>query len=286
MRYDYHPGDSLALHVQHDVRWRLHFSPRKHKVFFHPLRTSGGADLTGFRPSDHPWHYGLWFAWKFINGVNYWEENADDTVQGVVAPVGPERVTLEADRAVIELTLHYRPGAEASPVLVEHRRIVVREPEADGSYSIDWSAKWRAMETVTLDRTPPEKFNWGGYSGMSWRAARSMQKFKFITSEGGQGREADRQHARWAAMSALVDGGHQRHAGVALLDHPSNPRHPPRWYQFDSDPVGYLGAAIIHDQPLTLEAHEELALRYRVILHDGATDPMKLEDRWRSFAAE
>ena len=29
--------------------------------------------MTADRPPDHIWHHGLWFSWKFINKVNYWE---------------------------------------------------------------------------------------------------------------------------------------------------------------------------------------------------------------------
>jgi hypothetical protein len=29
--------------------------------------------------SDHVWHRALWWSWKMINGVNYWEENQTGT---------------------------------------------------------------------------------------------------------------------------------------------------------------------------------------------------------------
>ena len=57
--------------------WQLSFDPAKGKPFFHPVSVNGGTSLTNFRPEDHPWHYGLWFSWKLINGANYWEENRE-----------------------------------------------------------------------------------------------------------------------------------------------------------------------------------------------------------------
>jgi hypothetical protein len=65
-----------------NVFWRFSFDPAKGKPFFHPLAPSGNIPLTNFKPVDHPWHYALWFSWKYINHpndpkhVNYWEENS------------------------------------------------------------------------------------------------------------------------------------------------------------------------------------------------------------------
>src|SRR5690349_19484600 len=55
--------------------WRFSFDPRSGKPFFDPVGVTGGPSLTNFKPEDHPWHYGLWFSWKYLNHVNYWEED-------------------------------------------------------------------------------------------------------------------------------------------------------------------------------------------------------------------
>src|SRR6476469_11282208 len=55
--------------------WRFSFDPASGKPFFNPIALKGNPSFTNFNPEDHPWHYGLWFSWKYINGVNYWEED-------------------------------------------------------------------------------------------------------------------------------------------------------------------------------------------------------------------
>src|SRR5690349_20967673 len=65
-------GTSLAWRSGTNVAWRFSFDPKKGKPFFHPLAVAGGPALTNFKPEDHPWHYGLWFSWKYINHANYW----------------------------------------------------------------------------------------------------------------------------------------------------------------------------------------------------------------------
>src|SRR5882672_8277076 len=65
---------SIAWHEGSNVVWRFSFDDKKGKPFFHPI-SAGGTAFTNFKPQDHPWHYGLWFSWKYINHVNYWEED-------------------------------------------------------------------------------------------------------------------------------------------------------------------------------------------------------------------
>src|SRR5262245_47295540 len=64
-------NDSLECKADGTVLWRFSFGTNLAKPCFHPLAVLGSEPLTAFRPSDHRWHYGLWFAWKYINKVNY-----------------------------------------------------------------------------------------------------------------------------------------------------------------------------------------------------------------------
>jgi len=64
---------SIALLNQGKVVWKLNYDRNEDKPYFSPLRTLNGIDLVLERPDDHPWHRGLWFSWKYINGINYWE---------------------------------------------------------------------------------------------------------------------------------------------------------------------------------------------------------------------
>ena len=66
---------TIAWRVGTNVLWQFSFDPTKGKTFFNPLTAGNGVSLTNFKPEDHPWHYGFWFSWKYINHVNYWEED-------------------------------------------------------------------------------------------------------------------------------------------------------------------------------------------------------------------
>jgi hypothetical protein len=57
---------SVALLSGGKVVWQFNHDPAAAtKPFFHPVAVPGGEPLTWFSPADHPWHYGLWFSWKF-----------------------------------------------------------------------------------------------------------------------------------------------------------------------------------------------------------------------------
>src|SRR5215831_180075 len=68
---------SIAWRSGTNILWQFTFDPKKGKPFFHPVVGRDGFSLTNFKPTDHPWHYGLWFSWKYINHVNYWEESRE-----------------------------------------------------------------------------------------------------------------------------------------------------------------------------------------------------------------
>ena len=66
-------------------RWTYEWSARR-RPFIHPLHTPSGLVLTRDAPDDHPWHHGLWFTIKFVNGENFWEEYDE---YGVLRHAGP-----------------------------------------------------------------------------------------------------------------------------------------------------------------------------------------------------
>ena len=125
-----------------------------------------GTELTrpwpipkGYPRSDHPWHRALWWSWKRINGVNYWEENQTGT-----EPTEIKIVTHRDGSAQIALTISYHRPHEA-PVVFEDRTLAVSAPDAAGSYFIDWQA---AFTPAAKDDV---RFDQNSYGGLALRMA-------------------------------------------------------------------------------------------------------------------
>ena len=146
---------SIAWKSKGATLWRFSYDPASGKPFFNPIALIGNPSLTNFKPEDHPWHYGLWFSWKYINHVNYWEENR---VSGQAA--GSTRwatpvVDARADgSARITMNLTYaRSTGEVD--MTEARVLTISAPQADDSFTIDWDLRFTAgKDGAALDRTP------------------------------------------------------------------------------------------------------------------------------------
>ena len=271
--------ESVALMRDEQVIWKFHYGDDQDVPYFHPLATSTGQVLSWNSPPDHLWHHGLWFSWKYLNEVNYWEHNRETGKPD--GRTGWSNVCVETHddwSAEISMTLDYRPAAGGEPVMEEQRSIKISSPQSDGSYRIEWSSIFAAPSAdVLLDRTPPKGQSWGGYAGLSIRFAKDLTERQASSSAGpitfGDG---NRHRSRASAIdySGLIDG---QSVGVAFLDHPGNPRHPTPWYLIRSPAMGYINAALLNDEPLTLESGKTLTLRYRLVVHLGRWDAEHLQ---------
>ena len=272
---------SLALVHQNETVWQLNFGPDEPKPNFHPLATPGGRVLTAYEPADHPWHRGLWWAWKYINGVNYWEENRHARTSAGRTTVADSIITPGDDfSARATLTIHYHPPGEPA-LLSEIRHLAISAPDASGSYHIDWSSTFTAGETpLTLDRTPPASAGGprhGGYAGLSLRFSTELENLACLTSQGTTTAEAA--HARPARWLAYSDAS----ASAAILDHPDNLRHPQPWYAWNTAHMRFFSPSPIFDAPLELQAGESFHLRYRILIQANPANTDAMEKAWDTF---
>lgn len=163
--------------------WRFNLATRESKPFIHPLCLPDGRSVTDARPADHPWHLGLWFCWKYINGLNYWEPR-DPAGSNLL----PDGMTVVRDFSIrpqgsgckIAVDLWYGPRAEPGRVLLdEHRELVFSPLDAKGGYRIRLRHRFTARELVRFDCRRPV-----GYGGVSLRMDAMMSGF-VATGEGG-----------------------------------------------------------------------------------------------------
>ena len=223
------------------------------------LRSPGGRVLTRVSPPDHVWHRALWFAVKYVNGENFWEE---------VEPFGDQ---FEVGDARIEWR---RPSGEV--VIDETRSVVVH------GTTTDWTTTLVPRVDVLLDRTPYT--TWGGYGGLTLRGAADWEDTRILLADGSVHRRPEGVPSPWCDLS-------NEECGLLFLDHPANARHPVPWYGATRSRVygedgwsNYLNAAFLFHEPLSLAAGEELTLRYRVTAHEGAWSVEQCDAAWKEWA--
>ncbi len=286
-RYAHRPASDVRLYWNDSEYFRQWLgTDRGDRPHADPVSVPGRPSLTCFAPHDHLWHCGFWFSWKFINGVNYWENAADGHPEGRIRFQPPER--LEASGDTVRVTADY---AYVDPrqveVARERREMVWYRPAADGSHTLDCTIRFRAgAGAVTLDRTPitPET-PWGGYGGLSWRFSRALGQVEGIDAVGRSGKAIEHQSAAWATLFGRLDGGPEFWAGVAVFDHPTNPRHPTPWRYIADPGFAYLNPSPLLAAPLTLDTGRDLVLHYRVLVYLGQADRDRLASEFARFAA-
>jgi hypothetical protein len=273
-------AESAALLKGDKVVWQFNYTTNKAtKPFFHPVALPGGSSLTCQSPPDHAWHYALWFSWKYINKVNYWEQNKDGASAGTTKWSQVKVVTNPDFSARIELALRYYPATNPQPALVETRNINISAPATDGSYFMDWDMKFTAgSEDLLFDRTPPVPKSWGGYAGLSARFSKDLKDVK-LAATGDMG---DLKNSRFGFSATAADFNgrlDEKEQGLAMLDHPQNPRAPSRWYviQEPKIPFWFMNAAFLQMEPFKVAAKEKFELRYRVLVHPDRWDAGRLQ---------
>lgn len=281
--FEWQRGDgTVALLHEGTAVWRFHYGRDAAKPFFHPLTLVGGKAVTWQSPPDHPWHLGLWFSWKYLNKVNYWEADRKTGKSPGETRVTGSRVTTGNDySARIALDIAYAPTGQHT-VLAERRVMTVSAPDRRGGYTIDWRATFTAgNRDVVFDRTPlpGEKGGkmFGGYAGLSLRTAAEFRNWVVAATSDPGPEMNDRRRFRAAAVDFSGTTGGQE-VGVAFFDDRQNINAPSPWYVITNPrvPFGYVNAAVILYGPYTLPAGKSMTLHYCIVIHPGRWNKVQL----------
>jgi type 1 glutamine amidotransferase len=282
---DYHwveTDTSLQFLLNSNMIWQYNFRNRFGKTYFHPLYLRNNR-LTCESPADHSWHPGLWFSWKFINGINYWEyrnefktEKTGYRSEGITA-LDRLDIRRNSDFSTgIDLEFLYHPEG-MDPVLRETRNILIHCPDSLGQYYIDYQHTFStAFGDVILDRTPilgePGGQSWGGYGGLTVRFNQDFTEAVCIPPV----KPPDFPKGPWFYMGFNSLTGEQ--VGISMFQHPDHTTPYTRWYYATdpSIPFFFFTPAAIYDKNITLEKGESLTLKYRVWI-TGETSGEKLD---------
>ncbi len=290
---------------------------RLKKPVLYPIRTAKGALVTRGWPldprpnerTDHPHQVGLWFDYESVNGVDFWNNSdaltPDEAAKKgtivhrriVDAKSGPDAGTLVTEmdwilpvnRTVLHQRVEYAfRGDEASRTIdyvttlaaLDDR--VVFKDEKDGLFGM------RVARQLEQPATKPEIFT--DASGKATPVPvldNTGVTGVYLTSEGKKGDDAWATRARWTMLTGTVGNGP---VTLAILDSPTNPGFPTYWHArgyglFAANPLGQRvfsnGRASLN---LTIEPHESVTFRYRVIALDGTATPDRIDREFDAFA--
>ena len=258
---------------------------------FDLLATPDGRNLVWVAPDDHAWHYGHWFSWKLINGVNFWETNKKTGASAGRTEVLDPVISHDDESAHIRYRRLYRLPDRDAPIMEDRVVITIWKPEGTLGPKVDWQFTTTALSDVKLDRTPlpgePGGVAHGGYGGLSWRGAKALGKVRFLDSTGRAGMDIHRKHSSWVDATGTLAG---KPAGIAIFDHSKNPGHPTSWFlvknQLKHGPFWYVNPALVQPKPIDLKKGESLTYRYRVLVHDGSLDAGAIARQWQGYVGQ
>ena len=274
--YSWTETDSTFALLNHkEVVWQFNHDNRFQRPYFHPL-TVNNTIITCVSPPDHPWHLGLWFCWKYINHLNYWEyltENRSAKTgyksEGVTEIVEKQIIKNQDFTSDIRLVINYHPPREA-PVLTEVRNYHITVPDKGGSYVIEENHFLTAVaDSVVLDRTPPARIASGrisgGYAGLSVRFNQDFTAPEFRSSADS----ALCDKCSWLCYSFRSLTNHK--VGIRIEQDPPYTPESCRWYTINDPliPFYYYSPAILYDHRLVLKRGQTMQLKYKVRMIAG-----------------
>jgi hypothetical protein len=247
------------------------------RPYFYPVRAADGTELTSdqvrVKGGDHPHHRSLWIA-SVIDGADHWAHRGPR--QRHLRFAKQEGATLEEDLAW--------EGKDGTPILNE-RRVLGFLAFADGTRGIDFRLTFTPIgEPVTFARGESTGF-------CCVRAVKELADTCTIRNAAGGVSRADKSSeqggvhgkpARWCALSGTIQG---RSYGLAIFDHPDNPRHPTLWETRALPGYGLVWPNPCQRESLLVAKDRPLTFRYRVLIVTGEVTPARLDRSYEDYVA-
>jgi hypothetical protein len=264
-------------------------------VYFFPLLGPGGTRMNRNWPMtetpgeerDHPHHRSLWYSHGLVNGVDFWAESP------------------KAGQIVHDRFLEVKGGRESGVIrsankwiapdgtvkLTDERTFrVYTRPNRERLFDFEITLKAPATEEVVLGDT--KEGSMAVRVNEEMRLTRGKSKpgtGRIVLSTGVLDGQTWGKRAEWCDYYGPIDG---KVVGLAIFDHPSNPKHPTWWHVrdyglFAANPFG------VHDfekQPagsgdIRIPTGQSITFRYRFYVHEGDSVQAKVAERFKEYAA-
>ncbi len=282
--------DRIAVEIDGKPYADFFLSADGNKPYVYPLRTASGVLVTRHFPMeefpgevrDHPHQRGMFFSHGEVNGYNFWATE--------VSQKNPKQARM-ALKKVAEAKGGKKSGSvkaifdgldpQGNPIMTETRTITFySDPKLR---IIDYENKIDAIDTLKFGDTKEGTFG--------IRLATTLNENRTGRMVNAEGKETEKnvwgKRSPWVDYFGQVDG---QTVGVAIMDHPSNPRHPTYWH---ARAYGLFAANIFgvrdftgdktQDGSLTLESGRSLRFRYRVVIHPGDVHALNLAAMYKEY---
>ena len=274
-KYSWQETDTTFALLNHkEVIWQLNYNDRFRRPYFHPLMVNHTM-ITSLSPPDHPWHLGLWFCWKYINHVNYWEylnekrsAKTGYRSEGATEIVKKEIIRNADYSADLKMWINYHPQ-DGPVVMTEVRTYHITVPTRTGSFNIIQDHQFKVTaDSIVLDRTPPAirgGRTQGGYAGISIRFSQNFTSPEIRNPADS----AICQKCNWQYYGFKSLTGQR--VGMKIETDPQFNLPTSRWYIINDPliPFFFYSPGVIFDDKVTFKKEESFRLKYTISVLNG-----------------
>lgn len=285
----------LVVKTGEDIFTRFNYGNSNKPILF-PVYGPGQQAMTRNYPmikdvqgeaSDHPHHKSIWFAHGDVNGLDFWSEkykirSADvsfksntitsvnewvDGTKVIVHEVTTYSFASKNDRRYIDFSTKLTPGDGIDEITFGDTK--------EGTFAV------RTHPALRLTGNKKQ-----GVTTANGQA---------LNSNGESGKSIWGKKAKWVYYWANMNPSDatKNIYGIAIFDHPDNPRHPTTWHARDYGLVAANPFGLHHFQKqpagsgdLKVTEKQPLELRYRILIGYGQLEQSELDIEFSSFADE
>jgi hypothetical protein len=292
-------ADRMDITINGAAFSTFYYGSEAPKPYLHPLRTASGKIVTRAYPmadvegesKDHPHHRGLWFTHGDVNGFDFWANEARQKgpKKGkiVLDKAGP--VTGGKKKGTLQASFNWL-DPQGNTLIKEARRM---------TFYADRNRRVIDLE-ITLTAAVDVKFGDTKEGTFAMRLATPLEEpspkskgvartGKMVNAEGlATEKEVWGKRSAWVDYEGVLEG---EKLGIAILDHPSNPRYPTYWH---SRGYGLFAANIFgvrdftrdksKDGSLSIEKGKSLRFLYRVVIHPGDARAARVAKEFEKFS--
>ncbi|HLK64551.1 MAG TPA: PmoA family protein [Bryobacteraceae bacterium] len=281
--------DQITIDVDGKPFTTFHYGAANGKPFLAPLRSASGKVVTRHFPMelvpgesrDHVHHTGLWFSYDDINGTKFWENDPSYTKPHMGRIVVKKAEYKDGDHSgVLTASMDWN-DTDGKTLLVEDRKMTFySDPKLR---TIDFDITLTAAKDLTFGDTKEGAF--------AIRLADNFTEKKGAKMVDADGRATMAnvwgKRSNWVDYTAEVEG---ERLGVAIFDHPGNPRHPTYWHArdyglFALNPFGRNAFDSTQEESQwKVPAGQKVTFRWRVVIHPGDAETGKVADLYKEYA--
>jgi hypothetical protein len=282
--------DVLAVEVDGKPVTMFHYGSDAGKPYLAPIWSASGKIITRRFPMeqvegesrDHLHHRGLWFSCDEVNGASFWTNELSYTRKDMGRIVVRDAKWKDGEHAgTLTAVMDWR-GPDGRVMVLENREMTFyADPKIR---TLDFHITLTAQEDLTFGDTHE------GFFAM--RLADNFKEIKGGSSVDAEGRVNMEniwgKRSNWVDYTGVIDG---ERLGVAIFDHPENPRHPTHWHARDyglvaANPFGAQKAFDTDEKesPFKLAKGQKVVFRYRVIVHPGDAHSENIAEMYAQYA--